>query len=168
MDRPRARHALTAAAVAVATWALTSCSTATPASTQAQAEEPPACRMLRPVSAEMGLGEPSVSGLSTHGCSSYKYRFGTLTLTLDERPLAEAATGDGTRTDLAFHGKPAVMLMGALNGVCKVYLDSGEHSSIELRLGRTTAMTPQVCSDVKTAAEKVAARLPATPPQAGT
>ncbi|MEV7025618.1 hypothetical protein [Kitasatospora sp. NPDC093558] len=163
MDRPRARNVLTAAAVAAATWALASCSTATPASSQAQPDESPACRMLRPVSAELGLGEPSVSGLSSRGCSSYKYRFGTLTLTLDERPLAEAATGDGTRTDLEFHGKPAVMLMGALNGVCKVYLEGGERTSIELRLGRTTAMTPQVCSDVKTAAEKVAARLPGTP-----
>ncbi|MFF0393813.1 hypothetical protein ACFYS8_34675 [Kitasatospora sp. NPDC004615] len=160
MDRPRARNVLTAAAVAAATLTLASCSTATPATDQAHPDEPPACKMLRPVSVELGLGEPSVSGLSDRGCSSYKYRFGTLTLMLDDRPLADAATGDGTRTELQFHGKSAVMLMGALNGVCKVFLDSGEHSSIELRLGRTTAMTPQVCTDVKTAAEKVAARLP--------
>ncbi|MER6501069.1 hypothetical protein ABT218_17170 [Streptomyces sp. NPDC001455] len=65
---------------------------------------------------------------------------------------------------MRFGDHDAVMLMGSLDGVCKIFLDAGEKSTVELRLGRTTAMTPQVCTSLKKATAKVADWLAPQPP----
>lgn len=166
MNRHRARRALKAATLVCATLGLVSCASG-PEAGRARPADTPACRLFRPVSAEIGLGEPSVSAMTEGGCTAHKSEYGTLTLTVRDRPLASAASGDGHRTTMRFSGHDAVMLMGALNGVCKIFLDTGERTSVELRLGRTTAMTPQVCTSLKEAARKVAARLPASAAAAG-
>ncbi|CAM5724851.1 hypothetical protein STENM223S_05273 [Streptomyces tendae] len=48
------------------------------------------------------------------------------------------------------------MLMGSLDGACKIPGRAAERNTVELRLGRTTAMTPQVCTSLKKATAKVA------------
>ncbi|GAA2658090.1 hypothetical protein [Streptomyces lunalinharesii] len=161
MTRHRIPRLLAAAAALLcAAGTLTSCATASPADA-APAADTPACKLFRPISHAVGLGEPSVSTVSADGCTAYGAEYGTLTLSLDDRPLAAASRGDGKRTEMEVGGRHAVMLMGAINGVCKIFLESDDRSSVELRLGRTTAMTPQVCAALKPVADKVAGRLPA-------
>lgn len=160
MTRHPVRRVLAAVATLLcATWGVTACGTSSAG--EAPRADTPACKMFRPVSLELGLGEPQVSSISTDGCTSQSHEIGTLTLLLDDRPLDVAGSGDGKRAEMKIKGKEAVMLEGALNGVCKIFLPNGEKSSVELRLTRTTAMTPQICRDVKKAAGILAERLPA-------
>lgn len=163
MTRPTrhpVRRALAAAAtLACAAWGVTACGTSS--AEEAPRADTEACELYRPVSMELGLGEPTVSSIGTNGCTSQSHEIGTLTLLLDDRPLDAAASGDGKRAEMKIKGREAVMLEGALNGVCKIFLPNGEKSSVELRLTRTTAMTPQICRDVKKAAGILADRLPA-------
>ncbi|WP_330177290.1 hypothetical protein OG875_29555 [Streptomyces sp. NBC_01498] len=168
MSRHPARRALMAAALVCAGLGLVSCaSTPDPDAQSAGSADTPACRMFKPVSVDLGLGEPSVSQMAGDGCTAHTHEFGTLTLTLRDRPYEAVATGDGKRSTMKFGEYDAVMLMGSLNGVCKIFLDTGEKDSVELRLGRTTAMTPQVCTSLKKAAGKLAASLPAPTAAAG-
>lgn len=162
MSRHPARRALMAAALVCAGLGLVSCSTDPETAVQSSdSADSPACKLLRPVSVEFDLGQPSASQMSGEGCTAHSHEFGTLTVTMRDRPLEAVATGQGKRSTMRFGEHEAVMLMGSLNGVCKIFLDSGEKNSVELRLGRTTAMTPQVCTSLKQAAEKFAAELPA-------
>ena len=52
--------------------------------------------------------------------------FGTLTVLLRDRPLEDTVTGQGERSTMRFGDHDAVMLMGSLDGVCKIFLDAGE------------------------------------------
>ncbi|MEU4264364.1 MULTISPECIES: hypothetical protein [Streptomycetaceae] len=165
MSRHPARRAWMAAALVCAGLGLVSCGTDPDTAVQSSdAADTPACKLLRPVSVEFGLGEPSVSQMSGEGCTAHSHEFGTLTVTMRDRPLETAATGQGKRSTMRFGDHDAVMLMGSLNGVCKIFLDSGEKNTLELRLGRTTAMTPQVCTSLKKATAKVADGLAAQAP----
>jgi hypothetical protein len=165
MTRHPVRRALAAAAaLACAAWGAAACGSSS--ATEAPASDTPACTMLRPVAQELGLSEPAVSSIAEDGCTAQEHEYGTLTLRPEDRPLDAAVSGDGKRTRMEIEGRDAVMLEGALNGVCKVFLANGDHSSVELRLSRTTAMTPQICRDVKKAAGVLAGRLPA-PRQTG-
>ncbi|MBB0242557.1 hypothetical protein FNQ90_00160 [Streptomyces alkaliphilus] len=161
MNRRHARHALTAAVLVCVPWGLVACTSSSPEDDRDPSADTPACELFRPVAVDLGLGDPSASSISPHGCTAYEEEYGTFTLTLDDRPLAAAAAGAGRRTEMEINGREAVMLMGAMDGVCKIFLPVDERSSVELRLGRTTAMTPQVCTSLEEAAEKVAARLAA-------
>lgn len=156
---PVRRAAAAAAALACVTWGAAACSSSS--ATEAPAADTPACTMLRPVAEELDLSEPAVSSIAKDGCTAQEHEYGTLTLRPDDRPLDAAATGAGERTEMEIEGREAVMLMGALDGVCKIYLANGDRSSVELRLARTTAMTPQICDSLKSAAEQLAPRLPA-------
>ncbi|MGW3682388.1 hypothetical protein [Streptomyces prasinus] len=160
MSRQPARRALTAAALVCACLGLVSCGAEPDTAVRtSDAADTPACKVLRPLSVEFGLGEPSASQMSGEGCTAHSHEFGTLTVILRDRPLETAATGQGKRSTMRFGDHDAVMLMGSLNGVCKIFLGSGEKSTVELRLGRTTAMTPQVCTSLKKATAKLADRL---------
>ncbi|EGX54542.1 hypothetical protein SZN_37436, partial [Streptomyces zinciresistens K42] len=156
MSRHPVPRALTAAALLCAGLGLVSCSTPESAVSASDASDTPACKLLRPVSVRFGLGQPSVSQMSGEGCTAHSPEFGTLTVTMRDKPLDAVATGEGKRSALRFGGRDAVMLMGSLDGVCKIFLGSGARDTVELRLGRTTAMTPQVCSSLKKATAKVA------------
>ncbi|MFD3922062.1 hypothetical protein [Streptomyces sp. NPDC058595] len=162
MSRHPAGRALMAAALVCAGLGLVSCSTDPDTAVRSSdSADTPTCKLLRPVSVEFDLGQPAVSQMSEEGCTAHSHEFGTLTVTPRDKPLEAAATGQGKRSTMRFGEHEAVMLMGSLNGVCKIFLDTGEKNSLELRLGRTTAMTPQVCDSLKEAAAKVASELPA-------
>ncbi|MGA4966506.1 hypothetical protein [Streptomyces pseudogriseolus] len=157
MSRQPARRAWTAAALVCACLGLVSCGAEPDSAVRASAaDDTPACKVLRPLAVEFGLGEPSVSEMSGEGCTAHSHDFGTLTVLLRDRPLEDTVTGQGERSTMRFGDHDAVMLMGSLDGVCKIFLDAGERNTVELRLGRTTAMTPQVCTSLKKATAKVA------------
>jgi hypothetical protein len=157
------RHRRAAAVLACSALALTSCVSLPE---EAAPTNNRACDLLRPIARDLGLGDPAVSTLeddvrctaATRSSDNRKYV--TFTVVMDERPLTEAATGRGKRTDLNLGKRDAVMLLGDINsGECRVFLDAGHGSTVQLRLVRNNAMTQQTCAELQPIAEDVAGDL---------